>query len=243
MGAWPGVGLRFLGAGRGRSGRLSPRLGSPAAGSSLLGYLLQGLRVGVLAGNPGADGGWRASSGKGGDAEHARGCQAGVALGAGRGGGQGGASRPWEPQTLAFEGGEGVGPGLGPHPGTSATSGWTTFPLPTPTLSFPLSPRLPSPALENASKVWKVGWMPTHCPGREEAVLPGVWGERVSAAPPPVTLFLELSPGRGILGYGACPRSDKRSLGWSCQGISLGQGHSPIWQHPKAGIPLTLFLL
>lgn len=74
------------------------------------------------------------------------------------------------------EGGEGVGPGLGPHPGTSATSSyWTTFPPSTPTLSF-LSNPLPSPALENASKVWKVGWMPTHCPGGEEAVYLGVGG-------------------------------------------------------------------
>lgn len=44
-----------------------------------------------------------------------------------------------------FEGGEGAGPGLGPHPGTSATSScWTAFPPPTPTLSFLLHPLPPS---------------------------------------------------------------------------------------------------
>lgn len=95
-----------------------------------------------------------------------------------------------------FEGGEGAGPGLGPHPGTSATSScWTAFPPPTPTLSFLLHP-LPSPALENASKVWKVGWMPTHCPGGEKALLPGGWGG--VCGPPPITLqVLRVIPRKG----------------------------------------------
>lgn len=188
----------------------------------------------MLAGQPGVEGGWRASSGKGGDAEHAQGRQAGVGgagevPGDGRGDGQGGASRPSEPQTLALEGGEGASPGLDPpHPGTSATSFfWTSFPTPTPTLSFSYSTPLPSPALENASKVWKVGWMPTHCPGGEDAVLPGWWG--VSAAPPLLTLTCNLGyPQEGAFLGVVCAHGVTSSIwaGWLGSGVVVPRDFS-----------------
>lgn len=112
-----------------------------------------------------------------------------------------------------FEGGEGAGPGLGPHPGTSATSSyWTTFPPSTPTLSFLLQPPpLPSlrkrlQSLESWMDANSLSWRGGGCV---------TWGWGVVCRPTPSHSFRcpRLSPGRGILGCGVYPRSDQRGLG------------------------------
>lgn len=90
------------------------------------------------------------------------------------------------------------------------------FPTPNTHISLPL----PLPQGVGASKVWKVGWVPTHCLGVEDAVLPGggalpSWHVHFSYVP-------ELPLGRGVLGHTRSPQNGQQGMWWPCQGISLG---------------------
>lgn len=215
------------GGGGGRAACHPRLLLSPASGALLLGYRLQWVK------SVGAGGGIRGvelerSSGKGATQSTLRGSgRVWVELGwhweMAEAVVRGRCQQAFRAADTGPRGWEGTSTELGPRPSHFNSTSISDH-LPSPDTR--VSPSRPIPLVpENASKVWKVGRMLTHCPGGRNCV---TWGKGGSLPPPPHSHFScthWLPPRRDILEV-EVPVGNQQSLGWSCPEFLWGMSLS-----------------